>query len=146
MRHDYTVALAPHGSGDPDQTLYNVYGCGGDLNYNGYCNAEVDKLIDRQSAEADPEKRKTLVWQIEKILAEDGARPIIFFDRRATCWQPQVKGFTIMVNSILTGPAWRMSGSTGKRVANTPIWFPVSPPCYERPLGDGLGRSWLTGE
>ena len=103
MRHDYAVALAPQGAGDPDQTLYNVYGCGGDLNYNGYCNAEVDRLIDRQSAEADPDKRKTLVWQIEKILAEDGARPIIFFDRRATCWQPQVKGFTIMVNSIFNG-------------------------------------------
>jgi hypothetical protein len=68
-------------------------------------------LIDRQSAEADPEKRKVLVWQIEKILAEDGARPIIFFDRRATCWQPQVKGFTIMINSIFNGVAWRMSGS-----------------------------------
>ena len=103
MRHDYTVALAPLGVGDPDQTLYNVFGCGGDLNYNGYCNAEVDKLIDRQSAEADPEKRKALVWQIEKILAEDGARPIIFFDRRGTCWQPQVKGFTIMINSIFNG-------------------------------------------
>ena len=58
MRHDYTVALAPLGVGDPDQTLYNVYGCGGDLNYNGYCNAEVDQLIDRQSAEADPEKKE----------------------------------------------------------------------------------------
>jgi peptide/nickel transport system substrate-binding protein len=103
MRHDYTIALAPLGVGDPDQTLYNVYGCGGDLNYNGYCNAEVDKLIDHQSAEADLEKRKALVWQIEKILAEDGARPIIFFDRRATCWQPQVKGLTIMVNSVFNG-------------------------------------------
>ena len=103
MRHDYTVALAPLGVGDPDQTLYNVYGCGGDLNYNGYCNAEVDRLIDRQSAEADLEKRKALVWQIEKILAEDGARPIIFFDRRATCWQPQVKGLTIMINSTFNG-------------------------------------------
>jgi peptide/nickel transport system substrate-binding protein len=103
MRHDYTVALSPLGTGDPDQTLYNVYGCGGDLNYNRYCNAEVDQLIDRQSVEVDPEKRKTIVWQIEKILAEDGARPIIFFDRRATCWQPQVKGFTIMINSIFNG-------------------------------------------
>jgi hypothetical protein len=39
-----------------------------------------------KSAEGDPEKRKALVWQIEKILAENGARPIIFFDRRTTCW------------------------------------------------------------
>jgi peptide/nickel transport system substrate-binding protein len=39
-------------------------------------------------------------------LAEDGARPIIFYDRRATCWQPYVKGLTLMVNSLFNG--WRM--------------------------------------
>ena len=63
----------------------------------------MDKLIERQSAEADPVKRKKLVWEIERKLAEDGARPIIFYDRRATCWQPYVKGFTIMVNSVFSG-------------------------------------------
>jgi len=104
MRKDYTVALSPVGGGpDPDQNLYVNYGCGGDLNYNGYCNPAVDQLIDRQSTEADQEKRKQLVWQIERKLAEDGARPIIFYDRRATCWQPRVKGLTIMINSISNG-------------------------------------------
>jgi hypothetical protein len=39
---------------------------------------------------ADQEKRKQLVWEIERKLAEDGARPIIFYDRRETCWQPYV--------------------------------------------------------
>jgi len=107
MRHDYTVALSPAGGGpDPDQNLYVTYGCGGELNYNGYCSPEVDKLIDRQSIEADPEKRKQVVWEIERKLAEDGARSIIFYDRRATCWQPHVKGLTLMVNSIFNG--WRM--------------------------------------
>jgi peptide/nickel transport system substrate-binding protein len=33
----------------------------------------------------------------------DGARPIIFYDRRATCRHPRVKGLTIMVNSISNG-------------------------------------------
>ena len=66
----------------------------------------MDKLIDRQSAEADQQKRKQLVWEIEQRLAEDGARPIIFYDRRATCWQPRVKGLTVMVNSLFNG--WRM--------------------------------------
>ena len=70
------------------------------MNYNGYCNPEVDRLIDRQSIEADQEKRKQLVWEIERKLAEDGARPIMFYYRRATCWQPRVKGLTMMVNSI----------------------------------------------
>jgi hypothetical protein len=39
-------------------------------------------------------------------LAEDGARPIIYYGRGATCWQPRVKGLTVMVNSIFNG--WRM--------------------------------------
>jgi ABC-type transport system substrate-binding protein len=84
-------------------TRHLNYGCGGELNHNGYCNPKVDKLIDRQSVEADQERRKQLVLEIERKLAEDGARPIFFYDRRATCWQPWVKGLTIMVNSISNG-------------------------------------------
>jgi len=106
LRRDYAVALTPAGSGsgsDPDQSLYLSYACGGELNYNGYCSAAVDGLIERQSAEADQAQRKRLIWDIEAKLAEDGARAIIFYDRRATCWRPRVKGLTIMVNSIFNG-------------------------------------------
>src|SRR6266566_4066089 len=107
MRKDYVVGLNLAGSGpDPDQNLYLLYGCGGELNYTGHCNPEIDELIDRQSIEADQGARKKLVWEIERKLAEDGARPIIFYNRGASCWQPYVKGFTIMVNSIVNG--WRM--------------------------------------
>src|SRR5215467_3235515 len=101
MRKDSIVGLTGQGAGvDPDHSLNLSYRCGGELNYNGYCSGEVDELIERQSIEADTQKRKRLVWEIEQKLAEDGARPIIFYDRRATCWQPRVKGLTIMVNSI----------------------------------------------
>src|SRR5262249_54285207 len=72
-------------------------------NYTGYCNKEVDALIDQQSIEANVEKRKQLVWQIERRLAEDGARPIIFYPRGGTCVQPYVKGLVTMVNSIYNG-------------------------------------------
>jgi peptide/nickel transport system substrate-binding protein len=107
MRKDYVVGLNLAGSGpDPDQNLYLLYGCGGDLNYNGYCNPELDRLIDQQSIEADTERRNQLVWEIERRLAADGARPIIFYNRGGSCWQPHVKGLTIMVNSITNG--WRM--------------------------------------
>ena len=107
MRRDYIVGLTGAGSGpDPDQNLQLLYGCGGELNYSGYCSPEVDQLIEQQSREANAEKRKQLVWEIERKLATDGARPIIFYDRRATCWQPFVNGLTIMVNSLFNG--WRM--------------------------------------
>jgi peptide/nickel transport system substrate-binding protein len=31
------------------------------------------------------------------------AASIFFYDRRATCWQPRVKGLTVMVDSISNG-------------------------------------------
>jgi ABC-type transport system substrate-binding protein len=86
-----------------DPILDLLYGCGSSQNVNGYCNPEVDKLIEQQSIEADPGRRKQLVWPIERKLAEDGARPIIFYSRRGTCWHPRVKGLTIMVKSLFNG-------------------------------------------
>jgi peptide/nickel transport system substrate-binding protein len=56
--------------------------------------------------ESDQAKRKELVWEIERKLAEDNARPIVYYNRGAACWRPYVKGVTIMVNSIYNG--WRM--------------------------------------
>ena len=107
-RKDYKVGLNLTGAGvdDPDAQFYENYACGSDRNYTGYCNPELDKLVDRQSVESDQEKRRRLVWEIDKKLQEDGARPILFHNRFATCWQPQLKGLTIMVNSLFNG--WRM--------------------------------------
>jgi peptide/nickel transport system substrate-binding protein len=107
-RKDYTVGLNNTGSGvdDPDQQFYENYKCGSPRNYSGYCNPELDKEFDKQSMMTDQEARKKLVWQIDKKLQEDGARPIIFHTRNSTCMQPAVKGLTIMVNSIYNG--WRM--------------------------------------
>ena len=108
MRKDYTVALNLTGTqvDDPDGMLYENYTCGGVGNYNGYCNPEIDKLIDRQSMEPDQDKRRRIVWDIERRLTEDGAKPLIYFNRGGTCWDPSVKGLTVMENSIYNG--WRM--------------------------------------
>src|SRR5215468_883901 len=107
MRHDYTVAQGAtfKSIDDPDQVFYETYTCGAENNPDGYCNPEIDKLIDRQSAEFDEQKRKQLVWEIEQRLAEDGARLIIYHTRAATCRQPYVNGFISMVNSVYNG--WR---------------------------------------
>jgi peptide/nickel transport system substrate-binding protein len=106
-RKDYTVAQNGTGSGvdDPDQQFYENYACGSPRNYSGYCNPELDKKFDEQSVMSDQEQRKKLVWAIDKKLQEDAARPIILHDIGATCWQPEVKGLTMMVNSIYNG--WR---------------------------------------
>ena len=106
-RQDYSVALNLTGSGvdDPDVTLMEGYACKSNRNYTKYCNPQVEKLLEQQSREADVAKRRQIVWQIEKILAEDVARPIIFHNRAATCWHPHVKGHVQHQNSIYNN--WR---------------------------------------
>ena len=107
MRKDFTVAMGLSGSAvdDPDTQFYENYSCRSPRNYTG-CNPEVDALVERQSAEMDPAKRKGQVWQIERKLIDAAVRPIIFFMRQGTCWQPEVKGLTLMENSIFN--SWRM--------------------------------------
>jgi len=101
LRKDFTVGLNAQGSGpDPDPILDALYGCGSTPNWDGYCNPEVDKMIEQQSMEGDAARRKQILWAIERKLAEDVARPIIGYDRAATCWQPYVKGPTMMVDSL----------------------------------------------
>jgi peptide/nickel transport system substrate-binding protein len=109
MRHDYAVALGLtfNAVDDPDQTFYETYVCGADNNPDGYCNPEIDQLIDSQSAQLDELRRRDLVWEIERRLAEDGARPIIHHSRQATCRQPYVKGFDSMIKQRLQRLALR---------------------------------------
>ena len=51
------------------------------------------------------EKRRKIVWEIEKALTEEVARPIIYHHRSATCWQPHLKGYVHQDNSIYNN--WR---------------------------------------
>ena len=108
IKKSYSVGLNLTGAAvdDPDSMLKENYACESENNFTKYCNAEVERLLDEQSQEADRDKRKQLVWQIERRLAEDAVRPVIFYPRGATCHRPEVKGLTIMVNSIYNG--WRM--------------------------------------
>ena len=107
-RKDYQVGLNLTGIGvdDPDAMFYENYACGSQRNYTGYCKPEMMELFEKQSMMESGDERKKLVWEIDKRLQEDAARPIIFNNVGATCWQPYVKGFTAMTNSVYNG--WRL--------------------------------------
>jgi peptide/nickel transport system substrate-binding protein len=107
-RQDFAVGAVPIESGvdDPDQMFYENFYTGAQRNYAGYSDADFDKLVDQQSAEPDPKKRKEIVWQIERKLAAAMFRPVLYYPAGAGCWQPWVKGYTMMTNSIYNG--WRM--------------------------------------
>jgi peptide/nickel transport system substrate-binding protein len=104
-RKDFSLGLNLTGNAvdDPDQSFYENFSCGSERNYTNYCNKDIEKLFDQQSEEVDVDKRKKLVWDIDKKLQDDVARPVIFYARTGTCWQPYVKGVTVMVNSSYNG-------------------------------------------
>jgi peptide/nickel transport system substrate-binding protein len=101
-RKDYSVGMNVQGVGidDPDVVFFETYSCGSERNYTNYCNPELEKLFAQQSAMADHGKRRALVWEIDKRLQEDGARPVIMHGRAATCWHPAVRGINMAINSI----------------------------------------------
>ncbi|HEV8311408.1 MAG TPA: ABC transporter substrate-binding protein [Methylomirabilota bacterium] len=78
-RRDYLIGanLTAAAIDDPDVYFYENYKCGTSRNYTDYCSEEVDRLIDLQSQELDRDKRRTLVWEIQKRLEADVARPML---------------------------------------------------------------------
>ena len=101
MRREFDVGLNLQTSGpDPDPILDIFYGCGSSLNWDGYCSQDVDKLIEAQSVEGDAARRKEILWQIERKLADDDARPIIFYADGGVCARRAVKDQIVLVNSI----------------------------------------------
>mgnify|MGYP003337645482 CR=1 FL=1 len=102
LKKDYAVGMNIQGVGidDPDVVFYETYSCGSERNYTNYCSPEIEKLFEQQSRMTDLEARRKLVWEIDKKLQEDGARPVIQHDQGATCWRPEVKGVKLSVNTI----------------------------------------------
>ena len=107
VKREYQIALSQVGNGvdDPDQNYPENYACGA-RTYMDYCNKDIDALIMKQSMEGDQAKRKMIAWEIDRRLTNDAVRPMIYYLRGGTCWRPEVKNMTVMVNSIFNG--WRM--------------------------------------
>jgi peptide/nickel transport system substrate-binding protein len=60
-----------------------------------------------QSRETDLEKRRKIVWEIDRQLLADGAKPVIMRNASASCWHPYVKGFRPMINSLYNGSRFK---------------------------------------
>jgi len=102
LRKDYSVGMNVQGTGtdDPDVQFFENYLCGSERNYTSYCNAELEKKYHQQSQMKDIDARRKLVWEIDKQLQEDGARPVIYFGEAGTCWWPRVHGIKIARNTV----------------------------------------------
>ena len=78
-RRDYLIGanLTAAAVDDPDVYFYENFKCGTSRNYTDYCSEQTDKLIDAQSQELDRDRRTKLVWEIQRRLEADVARPML---------------------------------------------------------------------
>ena len=74
---------------DPDMNIYSILACKAPLNYSGYCNPEVDRLLNAARAIADKEARVALYTRVREILAED--EPYIFLFHNKWIWVHSTK-------------------------------------------------------
>ena len=90
---NYTMALIGYGgmTGDPDQNLRSRYAASPKstsfTRAIGYSNAEVTDLADRQLTTLDPAQRRTLVQQIQRVVAEDVPIIPLYTPRRMTFYK-----------------------------------------------------------
>jgi len=86
-RKDYTIGLNVTGVSvdDADGNIVEDNSCSSERNYTQYCNPEVDRLLAAQSRELDRDERKRIVWDIERLLVDDAARPSIEFAVAGNC-------------------------------------------------------------
>jgi len=93
-RRDYQIGanLTAGGFDDPDAYFFENYKCGSSRNYTDYCNELTDRLIDQQSQELDRSKRLKMVWELQRRIEGDVARPMLAWRKEYFAHWPYVKG------------------------------------------------------
>ncbi len=103
---NYQMALfAWVGSGDPAGQI-DIYGCGGESNWKGYCSNKVTKLLRDGDAELDPKRRVALVNTADKIMALNV--PTLPLYQKPTYLVSKTKVHNIRDNPTVQGPTDNM--------------------------------------
>ncbi len=95
----YVVAWS--GRADPDGNIQTRLTCKGPTNYSGYCDAEVDTLIDEARTTLEPAERARAYEQVAaKVLAD---RPIIYLLHRKWLWaySARLSGVRLVPDGLL---------------------------------------------
>ena len=76
-RKDFSVGMNVQGMSidDPDVVFFENFLCGSERNYTSYCNADLEKKFHEQSMMKDIDARRKMVWDIDRTLQVDAARP-----------------------------------------------------------------------
>ena len=91
---DLAVSYAVFPFGDPSAYMRAWYGCGSTENYGGFCNDDVDALLDKIDSELDTVKRKGYVTELDLLLEEQVPFATAAWEEFADAYWEYVRGHT----------------------------------------------------
>ncbi|MBI3977424.1 MAG: ABC transporter substrate-binding protein, partial [Chloroflexi bacterium] len=96
-KHQAFIGDATYNVPDPDEILWGFYGCENPRAKRwGYCDKTFDDRMAKQAAEKDQEKRKQMLWEIQKTLLDEVATEPLYYPRSVTVANKRVEGYVPM--------------------------------------------------
>ena len=83
------------GNIDPDDFYYAQHHTGGNFNFQGYSNTEVDTLLDEARIETDQAARKELYDQAAKIIVDEASYIYLYNPDNINAWRNEVSGYEV---------------------------------------------------
>ncbi|HKA73998.1 MAG TPA: ABC transporter substrate-binding protein [Xanthobacteraceae bacterium] len=93
--------LAWSGRTDPDGNTYIFHKCKAPQNNPGYCNPEVDRLLDDARSVADFAKRKAVYEQLTKLILEDNPKLYLYHRRVLIAHTARLDGYRQMPDGLV---------------------------------------------
>jgi peptide/nickel transport system substrate-binding protein len=93
--------LAWSGRTDPDGNLYIFDKCKAPQDYPGYCNPEVDKLLDEARIPSDPAARMAIYEKLTKILLTDHPKLYLYHRRILIAHRAKLDGYKQMPDGLV---------------------------------------------
>jgi peptide/nickel transport system substrate-binding protein len=89
------------GRSDPDGNVYSFYKCKAPLDYSGYCNPEVDNLLDQSRIPSDTAQRKAIYEKLTKIILGDPPILYLYHPRMLIAHTTRLEGYRQMADGLV---------------------------------------------
>lgn len=90
---------------DPDPSgIFHTKEIEAGLNFAGYSNPELDKLMDEQLQEKDQDKRKEMIGEIQTGLAEDQPYTFLYYPTEFRAMPAEMEGYEFHAKNIIYKP------------------------------------------
>ena len=83
------------GNLDPFGFYHAQHVCDGTFNFQGYCNEEVDALLEQAAAETDQDARKALYDQAAEMIVDDASYIYLYNPDVVQAWVPGLSGYEV---------------------------------------------------